>query len=296
MIHDFKYLRASTVKEALELIEQHKDDYKIICGGQSLLILMRQGLVAPECLIDIKHLDELNYIQFDKKEGLRIGATTSHRTVETSPLVKKHYPLLVEMEQNIASIQTRNWGTIGGNLAHGDPAGDPGPVFIALNGKVKVANKKRERTLPLEEFFIDYFETALEEDELLLEIQIPPIPSKTATTYEKFNIIKNDQAIVSVAASITLDEDGLSCKDTRIVLGAAAPAPARAREVEKLLIGKKMDDRLLKKVGEVASKEADPVDDIHATESYRRQLINVLTRRMLRKAWKQAMGLAREEA
>ena len=296
MIHDFKYLRASTVKEAIELIEQHKDDYKIICGGQSLLILMRQGLVAPECLIDIKHLDELNYIQFDKKEGLRIGATTTHRTVETSPLVKKHYPLLVEMEQNIASIQTRNWGTIGGNLAHGDPAGDPGPVFIGLNGKVKVANKERERTLPLEEFFIDYFETALEEDELLLEIQIPPIPSKTATTYEKFNIIKNDQAIVSVATSINLDEDGLSCKDARIVLGAAAPAPVRAREAEKLLIGKKMDDRLLKNVGEVASKEADPVDDIHATESYRRQLIKVLTRRMLRKAWKQAMGLAREEA
>ncbi len=296
MIHDFKYLRASTAKEALELIEQHKDDYKIICGGQSLLILMRQGLVAPECLIDIKHLDELNYIQFDKKEGLRIGATTSHRTVETSLLVKKHYPLLVEMEQNIASIQTRNWGTIGGNLAHGDPAGDPGPVFIALNGKVKVANKERERTLPLEEFFIDYFETALEEDELLLEIQIPPIPSKTAVTYEKFNIIKNDQPIVSVAASITLDEDGLSCKDTRIVLGAAAPAPARAREAEKLLVGKKMDDQLLKNVGEVASKEADPVDDIHATESYRKQLVNVLTRRMLGKAWKQAMGLAREEA
>lgn len=296
MIHDFKYLRASTVKEALELIEQHKDDYKIICGGQSLLILMRQGLVAPECLIDIKHLDELNYIQFDKKEGLRIGATTTHRTVETSPLVKKHYPLLVEMEQNIASIQTRNWGTIGGNLAHGDPAGDPGPVFIALSGKVKVANKERERTLPLEEFFIDYFETALEEDELLLEIQIPPIPSKTAVTYEKFNIIKNDQPIVSVAASITLDEDGLSCKDARIVLGASAPAPARAREAEKLLVGKKMDDRLLKNVAEVASKEADPVDDIHATESYRKQLVNVLTRRMLGKAWKQAMGLAREEA
>lgn len=296
MIHDFKYLRASTVKEALELIEQHKDDYKIICGGQSLLILMRQGLVAPECLIDIKHLDELNYIQFDKKEGLRIGATTTHRTVETSSLIKRHYPLLVEMEQNIASIQTRNWGTIGGNLAHGDPAGDPGPVFIALNGRVKVANKERERTLPLEEFFIDYFETALEEDELLLEIQIPPIPSKTAVTYEKFNIIKNDQPIVSVAASITLDEEGLSCKDTRIVLGAAAPVPARAREAEKLLVGKKMDDRLLRNVAEVASGEADPVDDIHATESYRKQLVNVLTRRMLGKAWKQAMGLAREEA
>ncbi len=296
MIHDFKYLKASAVKEALELIEQHKDDYKIICGGQSLLILMRQGLVSPEYLVDIKHLDELNYVHFDKKQGLRIGATTTHRTVETLPLVKKHYPLLVEMEQNIASIQTRNWGTIGGNLAHGDPAGDPGAVFIALNGRVKVANKERERTFPLEEFFIDYFETALEENELLIEIQIPPIPSKTAVTYEKFNFIKNDQPIVSVAASITLDEDSLSCKDARIVLGAAAPAPVRAREAEKLLIGKKMDDRLLENAGIVSSREADPVDDIHASESYKRQLVDVLTRRTLRKAWKQAMGLARKEA
>ena len=292
MIRDFVYLRANTVKEALDFLEQHKDDYKIFCGGQSLLILMRQGLVAPEYLIDIKKVVELNYINFGPKKGLKIGATTTHRAIEKSPLIKKHCPVLVSMEENIASVQTRNWGTIGGNLAHGDPAGDPGPVFIALNATVKIANKERERTMPLEEFFIDYFETALEEGELLIEIQIPVIPPKTATGYEKFNIIKNDQGIVSVAVSITLDNDGVSCKDARIVLGAAASTPKRAKESEQMLMGKKLDDKMLDRVGEKASEEADPVADIHATEAYRRHLVKALTKKMVKKSWEQAKTLA----
>lgn len=288
MIRDFNYLRANTVKEALDLLEQHKDDYKIICGGQSLLILMRQGLVAPEYLIDIKNVQELNNINFDRKNGLRIGATTTHRAVEKSPLIKKHYSVLLGMEENLASIQTRNWGTVGGNLAHGDPAGDPGPVFIALNAAVKMANKERERTLPLEEFFIDYFETALEEGELLLEVQMPIPPPKTATVYEKFNVIKNELGIVSVAASITLDESGLSCKDARVVLGAAAPTPKRAKEAEQMLVGQTLDEKLLDKVSEKASQEADPIADIHATEAYRRSMVKALTGKMVKKAWEQA--------
>ena len=291
MIRDFNYLRANTVKEALDLLEQHKDDYKIICGGQSLLILMRQGLVAPEYLIDIKNVQELNTINYDGKNGLRIGATTTHRTVEKSPLVKKHYSVLLGMEENLASIQTRNCGTIGGNLAHGDPAGDPGPVFIALNAVVKMANKERDRTLPLEEFFLDYFETALEEGELLLEVQIPIPPSKTVTVYEKFNVIKNELGIVSIAASITLDENDLSCKDARIVLGAAAPTPKRAKEAEQMLVGQKLDEKLLDKASEKASQEADPVADIHATEAYRRSMVKVLTEKMVKKAWEQAKTL-----
>ena len=288
MIRDFIYLKTNTVEEALDLIDQHKEDYKVICGGQSLLILMRQGLVSPKYLIDIKSVEELNIIQFDEKEGLRIGATTTHRTVELSPLVKEKYPVLVDMEENLASIQTRNWGTIGGNLCHGDPAGDPGPVFMALNGSVKIASKQKTRTLSLDEFFIDYFETALEEGELLLEVQLPPIPPRTAVDYEKFNIIKNDQGIISVAASITLNNDGLSCKDARIVIGAAAPAPIRAKETEKLLIGEKISKGLLEKAGKKASEEADPVADIHASEEYRRHLVGVLTKKMVEKAWEQA--------
>ncbi len=292
MIRNFVYLRANTVKEALDFLDQHKDDCKIICGGQSLLILMRQGLVAPEYLIDIKNVEELNYINFDPKDGLKLGATTTHRTIEKSSLINENYRVLVDMEKNLASVQTRNWGTIGGNLAHGDPTGDPGPVFIALNSTVKMATRERERTMPIEEFFIDYFETALEEGELLLEVQIPVIPPKTAVSYEKFNIIKNDQGIVSVAASITTEANGLGCKDARIVLGAAASTPIRAKKAEQMLIGQKLGDKLLDKVSIKASEEADPVPDIHASEEYRRNLIKALTKKMVKKSWEQAKTLA----
>lgn len=288
MIHDFVYLRASTAKEALDLLEQHKDNCKIICGGQSLLILMRQGLVSPEYLIDIKRVEELDYISFDSKKGLKIGATTTHRAIEKSPVIKEHLPVLVDMEENLASIQTRNWGTIGGNLAHGEPAGCVAPVLIALNATVKLANKERERSVPIEDFTLDYFETVIEEDELLLEIQVPAMPLKTAVVYEKFNIIKNDMGIVSVAASITLDNDGLKCEDARIALGGAASTPVRAKEAEKLVIGEKLDDDLLIQVSKTASEEAEPVDDIHATEVYRRHLVEALTKKMVKQAWEQA--------
>lgn len=289
MIHDFNYFKAETVKETLNLLNKHKDDYKIICGGQSLLILMRQGLVAPANLIDIKKVKELSYIDFDTKKGLKIGATTSHSEIEKSKIIRKHYPILVYMEENIASNQTRNWGTIGGNLCHGDPTGDPGPVFIALNASVKIADKKKEQIMLLEDFFVDYFETALQEGELLLEIQIPVIPPKTAVVYEKFNIIKNDQGIVSVAVSITLDKDGNSCKDARIILGGAASKPLRIKEAEQILIGKKLTGNLLEKTGKKTSELTDPVSDIHASETYRKYLVDVLTKKMVKKAWEEVL-------
>ena len=159
MIQDFTYLKPGNVKEALAMLADH-DDCKIVCGGQSLLIPMRQGLLAVEYLIDIKGLNELSYIKYDAKEGLKLGATATHRMIEKSDVIKKHYPVLADMEERLASTQTRNWGTIGGNLAHGDAAGDPAPVLITLGRQVKVASAKGERVIPLETFYTDIFETA----------------------------------------------------------------------------------------------------------------------------------------
>lgn len=146
MIRDFIYLRASTGKEVLDSLEQYKDNCKIICGGQSLLILMRQGLVSPEYLIDIKGVEEFNTINFDPKEGLKIGAITTHRAIEKSSVIREQFPIIVEMEENLASVHTHNWGTLGGNLCHGDPSGDPALVITALNAILKIANKERERS------------------------------------------------------------------------------------------------------------------------------------------------------
>ncbi len=288
MIHDFDYVRATTVKEALEFLDEYRDDYKIICGGQSLLILLRQGLIAPGHLIDIKRVEELNYITFDAQTGLRIGATTTHRSIEFSPLIEQHYPVLVDMEKNLASRQTRNWGTIGGNLAHGEPAGDPAPVLISLDASITLANKERQRTLPIEGFSVDYFETQLEEGELIVEVQVPVMPLKTAAVYEKFNVIQNDQGVVSVAARITLEDDGTTCKEARIALGGSASTPLRVKAAEPMLVGARLDDRLLDQVAHQVSESAEPVSDIQGTETYRRQLIVALTTRNLKRAWEQA--------
>jgi carbon-monoxide dehydrogenase medium subunit len=283
MIKDFEHFAPKTLKEALTLLNKYGDDCKVICGGQSLLILMRQGLVAPKYLVDIKGLAELNYIK-DSKEGLKIGATTTHRTIEKSAVIKAKYPVLAEMESRLASIQTRNWGTIGGNICHGDPAGDPAPVLIALNATVTMASTKGARSMPVEDFSLDYFETALEPGELLTKITIPVPPARTGTVYTKFNIIESDLATVSVAASVTLGSGDGVCQDVRIALGAAAPAAMRAKKAEAVLKGKKITEALLGQAGEAAAEEADPISDIQASEEYRRELVKVLVPRMIREA------------
>ncbi len=284
MIRDFEYLAPKTLEEALTLLDKYKDDCKVIAGGQSLLILMKQGLVAPEFMIDIKGISGLDYINSDAKEGLRIGALTSHRAIEKSPVIREKFGVLAEMENRLASIQTRNWGTIGGNLCHGDPAGDPAPVLMALNATLKMAGRKGERTVAVEDFFLDYFETALEPGELLTEIQVPPVLPRTGTAYTKFNIIDSDLATVGVAVSITLGSDDGVCNDIRIVLGASAPTPMRAKQAEGVLRGKKISDDLLVEAGQAASVEAQPISDIQASEEYRRELVRVLVRRVGKEA------------
>jgi carbon-monoxide dehydrogenase medium subunit len=279
MIKDFEYFAPKTLKEALTLLNKYQDEAKVIGGGQSLLILMRQGLVAPKYLISIKGISELNYIKSDK-EGLKIGALTTHRQIEKSPKMRDGLAVLAEMENRLASIQTRNWGTIGGNLCHGEPAGDPAPVLIALNATLKIANLKGERTMAVENFFLDYFETALEPGELLTEIVIPPVPPRTGTAYTKFNVIESDLATVGVAVSITLGSGDGVCQDVRIVLGAAAPTPIRAKQAEAALKGKKITHNLLREAGEIASTEAEPISDTYASEEYRRELLKVLVKRM----------------
>jgi len=291
MIHDFTYLKPGTLQEALSMLADHKDECKIICGGQSLLVMMRQGMVVTDYLIDIKGLDELNYITYDEKEGLKIGATTTHRTIEKSELIKQKCPILVDVEKKVASIQIRNWGSIAGNLAHGDAqAGDLAPSLIALSAKVKLASSKGSRIMPLEEFYTGFFENAMSDEELMVEVQVPPVRPRTATAYTKFNLIGNDQGIVGVASTVTVDQSG-AYQEARIVLGNAGVIPIRAKNAEQVLRGKKLGDKLLEEAGEAAAGEAEPVSDIHASEEYRRHLIKVLTKRMVKRAWEQAARL-----
>ena len=284
MIRDFEYFAPKTLKEALTLLDKYQDECKVIAGGQSLLILMRQGLVTAQYLIDIKGLSELSYIKSDTKERLRIGALTTHRAIEKSSVIQKKFSVLAEMERRLASIQTRNWGTIGGNICHADPAGDPAPVLMALNATLSMASLKGKRNMAVEDFCLDYFETALEPGELLTEIRVPATPPHTGTAYTKFNVIESDLATVGVALSITLGSSDGVCRDVRIALGAAAPTPMRAKQAEAVLRGKKVTNNLLKEAGEMASTEAEPLSDIYASEEYRRELVKVLVNRVGKEA------------
>ncbi len=287
MIAAFEYFAPKTVKEALSLLSKYKDEAKIIAGGQSMLVVMRQRLLTPEYVIDIKGLTALEYIKYDEKQGLRIGALTIHRAIEKSPVIQKHFGVLSEMEGNLATIQTRNWGTIGGNICHGDPAGDPAPVFIALKAKLKLTSSARERVIDMEEFSKDYLEVALGPGEMLSEIQVPTPAPHTGTAYEKLMVMKGDMGIIGAAVSITLDAKG-SCQDARIALSNCSSVPLRAKKAEKVLIGKTINDALLAQAGEVAATEADPPADVHGSVEYRREMIKVFVKRVAQIALEKA--------
>jgi carbon-monoxide dehydrogenase medium subunit len=281
IIFDFDYFAPKTIEEALTLLSQYdEEERKVIAGGQSLLILMKQRLVTPKYLIDIKGIPDMDYIKFDEKEGLKIGALTTHRAVEKSPVIQKEFSVLSEMEQNVSSVETRNWGTIGGDIAHGEPSGDPVPVLIALNAKLKMTSLSGERTVDAEDFTLDYFETALRHDELLTEIQVPTLPPNTGVKFTKFSQIAGDYAIASVGVLITLDKKKEKCSDARIALGGVAPAPMRVKKAEDILKGKKISDDLLSKAGQAASEEASPTTDVEASEEYKRELVKVLVKRV----------------
>jgi carbon-monoxide dehydrogenase medium subunit len=278
---DFEYFAPKTVKEALKLLAQYKDEeYKIIAGGQSLNTLMKHRLISPEYLIDIKSLSDLDYIKFDDKEGLKIGALATHRAVEKSPIIKEKYGVLTEMEENVASVETRNWGTIAGDICHGDPAADPSPVFIALNAKMKISSSDGERMVDAEAFALDFFETTVEPGEILTEIQIPALPSNTGVSFTKYAQLLGDYALASAGVLITLDEKKDKCIDARIGLGGVAPTPIRAKEAEEILKGKTITDALLAEAAKAASEATSPNSGIEASAEYKKELAGVLVKRV----------------
>ena len=278
MIKDFELFTPKTLDEALALLHKYSDECKVIAGGQTLILLMREGLITPKYVLNIKRIPELSYIK-SGKNGVRIGAASTHRAIEKSPVMKKALKVLAEMERRLSYIETRNWGTIGGNLCNADPAGDPAPALMALKASVKMASVRGERTMALEDFSLGSHKTALEPDEILTEIQIPVVPPRTGAAYDKFNIIEGTVATAGVAVSITLKSGGGVCDDVRIALGGLARTPMLAKKAEKVLRGKKITDSLIKEAGQKASTEADPISDISASDEYRRELVKVMVAR-----------------
>ena len=287
MIKDFELFTPKTLDEALALLHKYTDECKVIAGGQTLILLMREGLITSKYVLNIKRIPELSYIK-SGKNGVRIGAATTHRAIEKSPVMKKALKVLAEMERRLSYIETRNWGTIGGNLCNANPAGDPAPALMALKASVKMASVRGERIMALEDFFLDYHKTALKPNEILTEIQIPSVPPHTGAAYDKFNIIEGTVATAGVAVSITLKSGDGVCDDVRIALGGLARIPMLAKKAENVLRGKKVTDSLIKEAGQKASAEAEPISDISASDEYRRELVKVMVARTGNEAFARA--------
>ncbi len=283
-MNTFEYVPAKTVKEACDLLSQYGEEAKILGGGQSLVTLMKQDFVSPAYLIDIKGISDLDYIRYDETDGFRIGALTTHRSLEKSAVVKDKYFMLSEMERTLASVPVRNWGTVGGNLAHADPASDLAPTLMALGAEVTLTGPNGERVVSLDDFFIDYFETALRPDEILAEIHVPN-SGQGGGIYSKFAQRATDLAVVSVAVNLILDPDNRDlCKDIRIVMGSVGPTPLRSKRGEDLLKGQTLSDTLIEETARVSAEDAQPTTDINGSEEYKREIVDVLVRRTIKEA------------
>lgn len=278
-------LEPETLKEACALLARHKDEAKLIASGQSLLPMLQERLLSLPYLISIRNLPGLDYIKEDK-EGIRIGALTTHRTVETSEVVRRRLPLLAEAVHAVGTVQIRNWGTIGGSLAEADPTGDPGPTLLALGASIRALSVRGERIIPLDEFFVGYIQSALEIDEVLTEIQVPYLPPHTSGTYIKDVVRAGDTGIVTVAALTTVDTKQ-KVREARIVLGCQSATPLRARRAEKAAIGKSATDDF-EDVARAASQDADPAPDVLGTVEYKRYLAGLRTAEGLRRAIERA--------
>ena len=282
----FEYLRPKTIPEAIKMLEQHGDAAKILSGGQSLIPMMKLRLARPGYLIDINRIAGLSYI---KEEGgyLKIGGLTREAELEVSPLVRSKYPILADTTHVIADPQVRNLATVGGNLAHGDPANDHPATMIALGAQVVAIGGKGERVIPIENFFVSLFTTALQPDEILTEIRVPIPPPRSSGAYQKLERKVGDFATAAVAAQLTLDEKG-ACQRVGIGLTNVGATPVKAKKAESLLHGREVDDATVTRAAQLAADEAEPSSDLRGPAEYKRGLVKELARR--------ALTLARDRA
>jgi aerobic carbon-monoxide dehydrogenase medium subunit len=290
---NFDYLEPTSVAEACSLLKQHGGDAKVFAGGAHLTILMKQGLYQPKALVNIKKIPELKGISFNTKDGLIIGALVTHRELENSALVREKLPVLVEAEREVANIRVRNMGTVGGNLASGEPLTDLSQIFISLDGKLKISGPAGQRTIPVEELFLDFYTTSLMEDEIITQVVLPPLPPRSGIEYIRFSSSSVvDKPSAGVAVRVTLDNEAVQA--ARIVLGCVGPTPMRARKAEALITSKKLTAELIAEAGAIASQECSPTSDLRGSERYKRAIVGTLVKRAADAACKKANDLNRE--
>jgi carbon-monoxide dehydrogenase medium subunit len=284
----FEYHAPASIGEAAELLATLGDGAKILSGGQSLIPLMKLRLASPPHLIDINRIPGLDQIR--EADGfLRIGALVREADLEESEIVRGRYPLLLDTCQVIADPIVRNLATVGGNLAHGDPANDHPATMLALGAEVVAVGRRGERRLPVASFFTGPFTTALELDEILTEIRVPVPPARSGGAYVKLERKVGDFATAAVAVQLTLAADG-TCARAGIALTSVGPTAIRAERAEEALTGQRPDEGVIKRAAELAAAASQPSEDLRGSVEYKRDLVRVLAARALRRALERAGG------
>ncbi|MDP2935096.1 MAG: xanthine dehydrogenase family protein subunit M [Dehalococcoidia bacterium] len=277
----FQYHRPGTLSEALRLLQNHGGEARPLAGGQSLMPLLAEGILAPQVLVNLVDIPEMRELSWSDSGGLSIGAVVTQRNLELSPLVQARLPSLADAVSKVASVPVRNLGTLGGNLCHAGPGADPPAILMALNSSLRISGPTGERVLPVEDLFVGPYENALAEGEVLLAIQVPPMPAGAKAVYLKHSVRAIDPAIVGIGAMVQV-RNGL-VREARIGMVGAGPRPVRARGAEEALRGRPFDEDSIRNAAQAAAAEAEPLTDGYASAGYRRKMVAVFVRRALEK-------------
>jgi len=274
----FELLEPESVEEATDLLARHGDEACIIAGGTALVIMLKNRLISPGYVVSLGKLDDLRYIYEETDETLRIGALTTIREIERSPIVQARCPTLARACGQVGNVRVRHAATVGGNLSEADYASDPPAVLFAAQARVKASGPRGERDIPLTEFFKGFYETALAPDEVLVELIVPPQPPGTRSTYLRYlTRSSEDRPCLGVAAFVDVDDTGI-CRDLRVVVGAVAETPQEVAAAEKLAIGQRLTDQLIQTIAEEYARSIDPLSDLRGSAWYRKQMVRVFVR------------------
>jgi carbon-monoxide dehydrogenase medium subunit len=278
----FEMYQPTSLHEASRLLKENGPGGRFLAGGTDLVIALKEKGLVPDYIVDLKRIPGLSGMRRNDDGSITIGALTTMRDIETSPLLIKNYPFLCQSAAEVGSIQIRNRATVGGNMANATPSADVAPSLIALNATAKIVSASGERTAPLEEFFRGPGQTVMSAEEILSEITIPKTNAQLVGEYIKFSPREMmDLAYVGVAVAYARREPDKRCDGVRIVLGAVSPIPMRARQAEAVLEGQILTEALAERAGKIASEESKPISDVRSSADYRRAMVAAMTKRAL---------------
>jgi carbon-monoxide dehydrogenase medium subunit len=280
---EFELLMPQSVSEAVEMLAKHKDKASVMSGGTDLIVSMTKGFVTPY-VVSLAEIPDLDYVTYDKKAGLRIGAMATLQQVADTPEVKEKYPALWKSAAINGTPQTRNMGTVVGNVLRASPSGDCCCAILATGGSVVLEGPKGKREVSIDGFFVDYRVTARKPEELAVEVKLPPMENGACTAFARMTRTTLD--LSKVNAAVRLDMSGKTCKEARVVMGAVAPTTLRLKKTEALLKGSAITEEVLAKVAATVPTEISPIDDVRSSAEYRRQVSGVLVKRVIEEACK----------